>query len=53
MKPSDATLAALSIGSSRALHLDLAECLLNQLSGIAYVRPLNAFLAACDSLVGL
>lgn len=53
LKPYDSTLAALSIGSSKALQLDLAESLLDQISRISYVHPFNAFLAACDTLVGL
>ncbi|RVX15939.1 Pentatricopeptide repeat-containing protein [Vitis vinifera] len=50
LKPYDSTLAALSIGSSKALQLDLAESLLDQISRISYVHPFNAFLAACDTL---
>lgn len=52
LKPYDSTLAVLSISYSKALQLDLAEFLLDQMSRISNVHPCNAFLAACDTLVG-
>ncbi|KAK9740130.1 hypothetical protein RND81_03G013900 [Saponaria officinalis] len=44
----DSTLSILSIRCSRALDLDLAESLLNQITAYSYPHPYNAFLAACD-----
>lgn len=49
LKPCDSTLSALSVGCSRALDLDLAEALLNQITKTPYAYPFNAFLAACDT----
>jgi len=51
LKPCDSTLSALSVGCSRALDLDLAEALLNQITKTPYAHPYNAFLAACDTMV--
>ncbi|GAV63461.1 PPR domain-containing protein/PPR_2 domain-containing protein/PPR_3 domain-containing protein [Cephalotus follicularis] len=48
LKPLDSTLATLSISCSRALELDLAEVLLDQISDRLYPHPHNALLAACD-----
>ncbi|XP_021761214.1 pentatricopeptide repeat-containing protein At1g76280-like [Chenopodium quinoa] len=48
LKPYDSTLSTLSICCSRALHLDLAEDLLNQIAASPYAFPYNAFLRACD-----
>ncbi|XP_050366635.1 pentatricopeptide repeat-containing protein At1g76280 [Argentina anserina] len=50
LKPYDSTLAALSIGCSKALELGLAETLLDQISIYSHPQPFNAFLAACDIL---
>ncbi|KAL9238103.1 hypothetical protein vseg_012574 [Gypsophila vaccaria] len=44
----DSTLSVLSIRCSRALDLDLAESLLNQIKANPYPHAYNAFLAACD-----
>lgn len=51
LKPFDSTLAALSMGCSKVLELDLAEALLDQISSYPYPSPYNAFLAACDAMV--
>ncbi|KAK9137910.1 hypothetical protein Sjap_008504 [Stephania japonica] len=48
MKPYDATLATLSISCSKALELDLAEALLDQIVGTPYIHTFNSLLAACD-----
>ncbi|CAJ1972614.1 unnamed protein product [Sphenostylis stenocarpa] len=50
LKPNDSTLATLSITCSKALQLDLAEALLNQISECLYPHPYNALLASCDEL---
>ncbi|GAB2289289.1 hypothetical protein Dimus_023593 [Dionaea muscipula] len=50
LKPYNSTLATVAISCSRALDLDLAEELLNGMSGSPYPLPYNAFLAACDTL---
>ncbi|XP_010692816.1 pentatricopeptide repeat-containing protein At1g76280 isoform X4 [Beta vulgaris subsp. vulgaris] len=50
LKPYDSTLSTLSICCSKALHLDLAEALLNQISASPYARPYNAFFEACDMM---
>ncbi|XP_038987997.1 pentatricopeptide repeat-containing protein At1g76280 isoform X2 [Phoenix dactylifera] len=50
IEPYDDTLAALSVGHSKNLELDMAEALLERISGDLpkYIRPFNALLAACD-----
>ncbi|CAN1796484.1 Pentatricopeptide repeat-containing protein At1g76280 [Linum perenne] len=50
LKPHDSTLAALSVGCSKNLELDLAEAFLNELSDCRYSYPCNEFLKACDRL---
>lgn len=50
MKPCNSTLAAISVSCSRALELDLAEALLNQLSESPHAHPYNTYLEACDTL---
>ncbi|KAJ4717572.1 Pentatricopeptide repeat [Melia azedarach] len=50
LKPYDSTLATLSIKCSKALELDLAEALLDQISECPYPQPFNIFLAACDAM---
>ncbi|KAJ0086055.1 hypothetical protein Patl1_09415 [Pistacia atlantica] len=50
LKPNDSTLATLSIECSKALELDLAEALLDQISEFKYPHPFNAFLAGCDTM---
>ncbi|XP_022976056.1 pentatricopeptide repeat-containing protein At1g76280 isoform X1 [Cucurbita maxima] len=50
LKPYDSTLAAVSISCSKALELDLAEALLEQISACVYPHPFNAFLSACDMM---
>ncbi|XP_022132697.1 pentatricopeptide repeat-containing protein At1g76280 isoform X2 [Momordica charantia] len=50
LKPYDSTLAAVSISCSKALELDLAEALLEQISACPYPHPFNAFLKACDTM---
>ncbi|RDY12998.1 Pentatricopeptide repeat-containing protein, partial [Mucuna pruriens] len=50
LKPYDSTLATLSITCSKALQLDLAEALLNQISDCLYPHPYNALLASCNAL---
>ncbi|XP_027364853.1 pentatricopeptide repeat-containing protein At1g76280 isoform X2 [Abrus precatorius] len=50
LKPYDSTLATLSVTCSKALQLDLAEALLNQISECLYPYPYNALLASCDVL---
>lgn len=51
MKPSDSTLAALSVSCSRGLQLDLAETFLDQVSKCNHVNIFNEFLKACDTVV--
>ena len=51
LKPYDSTLAAVSISCSKALELDLAEALLEQISACVFPHPFNAFLSACDMMV--
>ncbi|KAK4275054.1 hypothetical protein QN277_018196 [Acacia crassicarpa] len=50
LKPYDSTLVNLSVSCSKALELDLAEALLNQISTYQHPRPFNAFLASCDKM---
>ncbi|XP_068646920.1 pentatricopeptide repeat-containing protein At1g76280 [Aristolochia californica] len=52
LKPYNATLATLSVGYSRALELDLAEAMLDQISEnqAKQVYPFNALLSACDAV---
>lgn len=52
LKPYDPTLATLSISCSKALELDLAEDMLDQITEFSHPHPFNALLAACDTLVG-
>lgn len=51
MKPHASTLAALSVQCSKALELDLAETLLDQVSKCSHPYPFNALLRACDTMV--
>lgn len=51
LKPQDSTIAALSVECSKALELDLAEALLDQISEYTDPKPFNAFLAASDTMV--
>lgn len=54
MKPSDLTLAALSVSCSRSLQLDLAEIFLDQVSKKSNdVNLFNEFLRACDAVVSV
>ncbi|XP_074263851.1 pentatricopeptide repeat-containing protein At1g76280-like [Silene latifolia] len=46
----DSTLLILSISFSKALNLDSAESLLNQITRSSHPHPYNAFLAACDKM---
>lgn len=50
LKPYGTTLAALSVGYSKILELDLAEALLDQIpeGPKNYIHPFNALLVACD-----
>ncbi|XP_048331693.1 pentatricopeptide repeat-containing protein At1g76280 isoform X2 [Ziziphus jujuba] len=50
LKPYDPTLATLSISCSKALELDLAEDMLDQITEFSHPHPFNALLAACDTL---
>ncbi|KAL6527177.1 hypothetical protein OROGR_016267 [Orobanche gracilis] len=50
MKPHDSTLAAISVGCSRGLELDLAETFLAQISKCHHIYPFNAFFKACETL---
>ncbi|XP_057776974.1 pentatricopeptide repeat-containing protein At1g76280 isoform X2 [Salvia miltiorrhiza] len=50
MKPSDSTLAALSVSCSKGLQLDLAEAFLDQVSKCNHVNLFNEFLKACDTV---
>ncbi|XVE69624.1 hypothetical protein DITRI_Ditri10aG0005100 [Diplodiscus trichospermus] len=50
MKPHASTLAALSVQCSKALELDLAESLLDQVCECSHPYPYNAFLGACDTM---
>ncbi|XVF35846.1 hypothetical protein REPUB_Repub19eG0006300 [Reevesia pubescens] len=50
MKPHASTFAALSVQCSKALELDLAEALLDQVCECPHPYPYNAFLGACDTM---
>ncbi|XP_031403643.1 pentatricopeptide repeat-containing protein At1g76280 isoform X1 [Punica granatum] len=50
LEPRKSTLATLSKGCSRALELDMAEALLDQLSECPYPYPYNALLKACKTV---
>ncbi|KAK6256990.1 hypothetical protein QUC31_000449 [Theobroma cacao] len=50
MKPYASTFAALSVQCSKALELDLAEALLDQVCECPHPYPYNAFLGACDTM---
>ncbi|XP_042952109.1 pentatricopeptide repeat-containing protein At1g76280 isoform X4 [Carya illinoinensis] len=50
LKPYVSTLATLSMGCSKALELNLAESLLDQITESPYPHSYNACLAACDRL---
>ncbi|CAL5332043.1 unnamed protein product [Camellia sinensis] len=50
LKPYDSTLATIAIGCCKALELDLAEALLDQISKSPHAHAYNAFLEACDTL---
>lgn len=51
LKPQDSTIATLSVECSKALELDLAEALLDQISRCTNPNPFSAFFAACDTMV--
>ncbi|KAF5955470.1 hypothetical protein HYC85_008326 [Camellia sinensis] len=51
LKPYDSTLATIAIGCCKALELDLAEALLDQISKSPHAHAYNAFLEACDTLL--
>lgn len=51
LKANDQTLSTLSMSCSRALELDLAEAMLQQLFKCRRPHPFNVFFAACDTLV--
>lgn len=51
LKPNDSTLSLLSINCSKALDLDLAESLLNQIAASHNALPYIAFLQACEAMV--
>ncbi|KAF3445911.1 hypothetical protein FNV43_RR11088 [Rhamnella rubrinervis] len=50
LKPYGPTLATLSMSGSKALELDLAEDILDQMTECSYPHPFNALLEACDTL---
>lgn len=50
LKPCDPTLATISVACSKALELDLAEVLLDQITNCPYPYPYNSFLEACDAM---
>ncbi|KAJ6713112.1 PENTATRICOPEPTIDE REPEAT-CONTAINING PROTEIN [Salix purpurea] len=50
LKPHDPTLATISVACSKALELDLAEVLLDQITNCPYPYPYNSFLQACDAM---
>lgn len=50
LKPHDSTLVTIATACSRALDLDLAETLLDQVSTSPTAHPYNSFLKACDTL---
>ncbi|KAH8522584.1 hypothetical protein H0E87_003286 [Populus deltoides] len=50
LKPCDPTLATISVACSKALELDLAEFLLDQITKCPYPYPYNSFLEACDAM---
>lgn len=51
LRPYDSTLATLSMSGSKALELDLAEDILDQMTKCSHPYPFNALLLACDTLV--
>ncbi|XP_071919961.1 pentatricopeptide repeat-containing protein At1g76280-like isoform X4 [Coffea arabica] len=51
LKPYDSTLAAISVGCSKGLQLDLAESFLDKISKTPSPYPYNAFFEACDVLL--
>ncbi|KAF5767185.1 putative tetratricopeptide-like helical domain superfamily [Helianthus annuus] len=50
LKPHDSTFAAISIGCSESLELDLAEAFLDQMAEYKNAYPYNKLLEACDTL---
>ncbi|KAI3797048.1 hypothetical protein L1987_39738 [Smallanthus sonchifolius] len=50
MKPHDSTFAAISVGCSESLELDLAEAFLDQMAHSKSAYPYNKLLEACDTL---
>ncbi|CDP14603.1 unnamed protein product [Coffea canephora] len=50
LKPYDSTLAAISVGCSKGLQLDLAESFLDKISKTPSPYPYNAFFEACGVL---
>lgn len=50
LKPYDSTLAAVSISCSKALELDLAEALLEEISACPHGGPFHAYFSACDTM---
>ncbi|CAK7336289.1 unnamed protein product [Dovyalis caffra] len=50
LKPRDSTLAIISVACSRALELNLAEVLLDQITNCPFPYPYNAFLEACNAM---
>ncbi|XP_071703680.1 pentatricopeptide repeat-containing protein At1g76280 [Rutidosis leptorrhynchoides] len=50
LKPFDSTFAAISIGCSKGLDLNLAEKFLVQMATCTNVNPYNKLLEACDAL---
>ncbi|KAJ6702312.1 PENTATRICOPEPTIDE REPEAT-CONTAINING PROTEIN [Salix koriyanagi] len=50
LKPHDRTLATISVACSKALELDLAEVLLDQITNCPYPYPYNSFLQACNAM---
>ncbi|XP_076911533.1 pentatricopeptide repeat-containing protein At1g76280-like [Bidens hawaiensis] len=50
LKPHDSTFAAISVGCSESLELDLAEAFLDQMAQSKSAHPYNKLLEACDTL---
>ncbi|KAL8240053.1 hypothetical protein R6Q59_013408 [Mikania micrantha] len=50
LKPHDSTFAAISVGCSKSLELDLAESFLDQIAQPKSAYPYNKLLEACDIL---
>lgn len=51
LKPYDPTIATVSMSCSKAVELDLAEDMLDQMTECLHPHPFNSLLVACDTAV--